>query len=92
MGHKPQRQTRSPSCAPFRKKPEFRIVETPEAQQKRRRAHGLGLTAKLARHVRGLRFEDLPPEVIEKAKDCILDQIGVELIGSTLEWNKIAYR
>src|SRR4029077_16664785 len=25
-------------------------------------------------------------------KDCILDQVGVELIGSTLEWNKIAYR
>jgi 2-methylcitrate dehydratase PrpD len=52
----------------------------------------LGVTAKLARHARGLGYEDLPPEVIEKAKDCILDQIGVELIGSTLEWNKIAYR
>jgi hypothetical protein len=34
----------------------------------------------------------MPQEVIEKAKDCLLDQIGVELIGSTLDWNKIAYR
>jgi len=39
-----------------------------------------------------VRYEDIPPEAIEKAKDCILDQVGVELIGSTLEWNKIAYR
>jgi 2-methylcitrate dehydratase PrpD len=51
-----------------------------------------GATEKLATHAVRLRYEDIPPEVIEKAKDCILDQIGVELIGSTLAWNKIAYR
>jgi 2-methylcitrate dehydratase PrpD len=51
-----------------------------------------GITEQLAAHVAAVRFADIPPEAIEKAKDCILDQIGVELIGSTLEWNKIAYR
>ncbi|MGH7875755.1 MAG: MmgE/PrpD family protein [Candidatus Binatia bacterium] len=51
-----------------------------------------GITEMLATHTAKIRFEDIPPEAIEKAKDCILDQIGVELIGSTLEWNKIAYR
>ncbi len=51
-----------------------------------------GITAKLAAHAVKVRFEDIPPEAIEKAKDCILDQLGVQLIGSTLEWNKIAYR
>lgn len=51
-----------------------------------------GITEQLAAHTAKVRFEDIPPEAIEKAKDCILDQIGVELIGSTLEWNKIAYR
>jgi 2-methylcitrate dehydratase PrpD len=51
-----------------------------------------GITERLAAHATRVRFEDIPPEAIEKAKDCILDQIGVELIGSTLEWNKIAYR
>ena len=51
-----------------------------------------GITEKLATHVSAVRFADIPPEAIEKAKDCLLDQIGVELIGSTLEWNKIAYR
>jgi 2-methylcitrate dehydratase PrpD len=51
-----------------------------------------GITEKLAAHTAAVTFADIPPEAIEKAKDCILDQIGVELIGSTLEWNKIAYR
>jgi 2-methylcitrate dehydratase PrpD len=51
-----------------------------------------GITEKLAAHTAKVRYEDIPPEAIAKAKDCILDQVGVELIGSTLEWNKIAYR
>ena len=51
-----------------------------------------GTTEILAAHTAKVRYEDIPPEAIEKAKDCILDQMGVELIGSTLEWNKIAYR
>ena len=52
----------------------------------------IGITEQLAIHTAKVRYEDIPPEAIEKAKDCILDQIGVALIGSTLEWNKIAYR
>src|SRR5690349_7065554 len=52
----------------------------------------IAMTEELAAHTARVRYEDIPPEAIEKAKDCILDQIGVELIGSTLEWNKIAYR
>jgi 2-methylcitrate dehydratase PrpD len=51
----------------------------------------IGITEQLATHTAKIRYEDIPPEAIAKAKDCILDQIGVELIGSTLEWNKIAY-
>ena len=51
-----------------------------------------GITEQLSTHTTKVRYQDIPPEAIEKAKDCILDQIGVELIGSTLEWNKIAYR
>ena len=51
-----------------------------------------GITEMLATHTARVRYEDIPPEAIEKAKDCVLDQLGVELIGSTLEWNKIAYR
>jgi 2-methylcitrate dehydratase PrpD len=52
----------------------------------------MGVTEKLAARAFDVRYEDMPQEVIEKAKDCLLDQIGEELIGSTLDWNKIAYR
>src|SRR4030095_1865306 len=51
----------------------------------------MGVTEKLAAHATNVCYEDMPQEVIEKAKDCLLDQIGVELVGSTLDWNKIAY-
>ena len=48
------------------------------------------ITRELASFAIGLKYEDIPGDVIAKAKDCILDQLGVELIGSTLAWNKIA--
>ncbi len=51
-----------------------------------------GITRALAQHAAKIRYEDIPREAIQKAKDSVLDQLGVELIGSTLDWNKIAYR
>ncbi len=36
-----------------------------------------------------LRFEDLPAEVMETAKLCVLDTVGVALYGSQMEWSKI---
>src|ERR671932_543394 len=39
------------------------------------------LARRLARFASGLRFEDLPPEVVDKAKACILHCIGVGLAG-----------
>ena len=36
-----------------------------------------------------LRFEDLPAEVVEMAKLCVLDIVGVGLCGSQREWSKI---
>jgi 2-methylcitrate dehydratase PrpD len=41
---------------------------------------------RIADWVVGLRFDDLPPEVVERAKLCILDQLGVQLRGATLPW------
>lgn len=38
-----------------------------------------------------LRYEDLPNEVVSKAKELILDQIGVQLAASTLPWCKAVY-
>ena len=39
------------------------------------------LARKLARFATGLRYEDLPPHVVDKAKACILHCIGVGLAG-----------
>jgi 2-methylcitrate dehydratase PrpD len=46
----------------------------------------------VARFVSELKFEDIPGEVIERAKRQILDVIGVALAGSTQEVGKIALR
>ena len=37
----------------------------------------------LARYAAGLTFEDLPPDVVAKVKELILDSFGVSLAGST---------
>ena len=41
------------------------------------------LTAPLAAHVEQIALERLPPEVIEKAKLCLLDALGCALAGAS---------
>ncbi|HKU72045.1 MAG TPA: MmgE/PrpD family protein [Burkholderiales bacterium] len=36
-----------------------------------------------------LRYEDIPPEVIERAKDCIIDTVGACTYGSQMPWTQI---
>ncbi|MBI4330148.1 MAG: MmgE/PrpD family protein [Chloroflexi bacterium] len=48
-------------------------------------------TKQLARHVAQVQYEDLPAEVVAKAKQLILDQLGCELACSTEPWSKIVY-
>lgn len=43
-----------------------------------------GLTMRYARHVAGLRYEDLPEEVIHKAKTIIRDGIGNQIAASAI--------
>lgn len=50
----------------------------------------IGPTRTLASFVARLRYEDIPAEVITKAKACVLDGIGCMLFGSTLPWVRIA--
>jgi 2-methylcitrate dehydratase PrpD len=45
----------------------------------------------LARFVSELKYEALPPEVVAKAKDLILDQVGIMMACATLPWSKIIY-
>jgi 2-methylcitrate dehydratase PrpD len=45
----------------------------------------------LAAFVSGSGYEDLPPEVVDKTKYIVLDQIGCQLASSTLPWNALVY-
>ncbi|MFQ5682664.1 MAG: MmgE/PrpD family protein [Candidatus Binatia bacterium] len=46
-------------------------------------------TETLAAFAAGLVYEKIPSEVVERAKDCILDTIGVAIFGSSLPWSRI---
>ena len=39
-----------------------------------------------------LDYAKLPLEVVQRAKDLILDQLGCQLLGSLMEWNGAVYR
>ncbi len=53
-------------------------------------AAGSGATARLGAWTSNLRYEAIPPEVIEHAKRCLLDALGCALYGSTQPWGRIA--
>jgi 2-methylcitrate dehydratase PrpD len=48
----------------------------------------IGATRRLARYAVNLRYQDIPPEVISRAKDCLLDTLTVALYGSTKPWSR----
>lgn len=46
-------------------------------------------TARLGAYIADLRYEDLPAEVVTKAKECVLDALGCCLFGVTRPWTRI---
>jgi 2-methylcitrate dehydratase PrpD len=46
--------------------------------------NGRGVTRKLARHAATLRYEALPPALVDMIKQCVLDTLGVSIGASTL--------
>jgi 2-methylcitrate dehydratase PrpD len=46
-------------------------------------------TVRLAEYAAGLRYEDLPQEVVQRAKDCITDTVAVIVLGNDLPWSRI---
>jgi 2-methylcitrate dehydratase PrpD len=52
----------------------------------------MGQTADLVSFAAGLRYSDLPDEVVAKAKDLFVNSWGVQLAASTLPWSKTVYR
>ncbi len=46
-------------------------------------------TLELARYCSELRYQDLPPAVVEKAKECVLDLLGCAVAGHPMESSRI---
>lgn len=50
----------------------------------------LSIAARLGQWVAHTSFEDIPPDVIEHVKLCLLDSFGCGLFGAGQEWSRIA--
>lgn len=46
-------------------------------------------TARLAEYAAKLRYEDLPDDIIQRAKDCIADTVATIVFGYDLPWSQI---
>ena len=46
-------------------------------------------TERLAAYATALRFEDIPPPVVERAKHCLIDAIGCVVFGQQFPWSEI---
>ena len=52
----------------------------------------VSLSRTLARFIADLSYEDLPPQVIERSKTCILDALSSCFAGRDLPWSQIAVK
>ena len=46
-------------------------------------------TVRLAQYVSSIRYEDLPADVLQRAKDTIIDAVAVIVYGAQLPWSRI---
>src|SRR5438132_6090623 len=46
-------------------------------------------TAKLADYAASCRYEDIPPDVVERAKQCITDTVAAVVFGYDLPWSRM---
>jgi 2-methylcitrate dehydratase PrpD len=47
---------------------------------------------KIARFICDLEYRQIPDQAIHRCKELLLDQLGCQLIGSTMPWNQPVYR
>ncbi len=52
-------------------------------------ASDAGQTTRLAEYAVRLRYEEIPAEVLQRAKDCIADTVATILFGSQFPWSKM---
>ena len=59
------------------------------AEEHHEAASGAGSTIKLAEYASKLRYEDIPPDVLQRAKDTMCDTVATILYGGELPWSKM---
>jgi len=65
------------------------LIGAAAAQAPHRSAETDRETERLAAYAAALRFEDLPPAVVARAKDCITDTVAAIVYGAELPWSRI---
>jgi 2-methylcitrate dehydratase PrpD len=48
-----------------------------------------GQTKRLAEYAAGLRYQEIPPPVLQRAKDCMADTVATILFGAQFPWSKM---
>jgi 2-methylcitrate dehydratase PrpD len=61
----------------------------PQAEGTPRKEQTNHETRQLAAYAAALRYEDIPPAVLQRAKDCITDGVGSISYGAELPWSKM---
>jgi 2-methylcitrate dehydratase PrpD len=51
--------------------------------------NGSGQTKRLADYAVGLRYHEIPPAVVQRAKDCMADTVATILFGAQFPWSKM---
>ena len=46
-------------------------------------------TVRLAEYAAALRYEDLPAEIVRRAKECIADTVAAAICGASLPWSRL---
>src|SRR5256884_5488031 len=62
---------------------------SPRAETLQRPSAAAGQTRRLAEYAAGLRYEDIPADVIQHAKDAITDTVAVAMFGGDLPWSRM---
>ena len=65
------------------------LAASPRAETPQRPSAAAGQTRRLAEYAARLRYEDIPADVIQRAKDAITDTVAVAVFGGDFPWSRM---
>src|SRR5437899_1568999 len=76
-------------CAPSVPTPSRRRAGSPNDNNTQAGNPIMNETATLARYAAELRYEDIPAEVLQRARNTICDMVGAAVFGYSLPWSQM---